>query len=459
MVSLDSTKIEPSFNITLPENDASFPRNIASPEIEWEAGDNNTWLIRIDFSDGSTLSMVAKKNRWVPESDVWEKIKKSSENKYATLTVFGHNGAAFSKSDQIRFRISPYELDQYVIYRVAHYPFDFLNEKPSLYYRDISGLKSNVFLKADKFCFSCHVVSNEGKSMSLSTRRSIQIGEKKIKVSGVDLLFADKKEKYVLVEDKDGSRNLNASMMSSWSPDNRHLLLAIKDRINILNNVTENTAYIAYDMTGDIAIYTIGDRSLTLLPGASDQSDREFWPYFSADGKTVSYSRLSKNGEADIYVLPFNDGKGGRPRPLQGASETGVREYFQRYSPDGKWIIFNRISGSGDMFCESTDLYILPAGGGVPKKLICSKEECMDSVVAWSSNSRWISFTSRRYKDESRIFFAEIDDHGNAYPPVKMPNQEVKEVGDRPAYHHAYFVKDKRTVWALMDIYNDFNKQ
>ena len=90
-VSLDSKDIEPSFNITLQKNGASFPRNIAPPEFEWEAGDNNTWLIRIDLSDGSTLSKLAKENRWVPESDVWEKIKKSSENKYTTLTVFGHN--------------------------------------------------------------------------------------------------------------------------------------------------------------------------------------------------------------------------------------------------------------------------------------------------------------------------------------------------------------------------------
>lgn len=458
-VSLDSKEIEPSFNITLPENGASFPKNMAAPEFEWEARDNNIWLIRIDLSDGSTLAKLAKENRWVPESDVWENIKKSSENKHTTLTVFGHNGTAFSKSEQIRFRISPYEVDQYVIYRVAHYPFDFLNEKPNLYYRDITGLKSKVFLKADKFCFSCHVLSNEGTAMALSTRKYFQVGEEKIKVSGVDLLFVDKKEKYVLIEDKDKSRNLYASMMSSWSPDNRHLLLAINDSIKKLDSVTENTAYIAYDTTGDIAIYTIEDRSLTLLPGASVQSKREFWPYFSADGKTVSYSRLSKNGESDIYVLPFNDGKGGKPIPLQGASKAGVREYFQRYSPDGKWIIFNRIAGSGDMFCEMTDLYILPAGGGVPKRLACSKEGYMDSVVAWTSNSRWIAFTSRRFKNESRIFFAEIDDQGNAYPPIKMPNQEDKGVGDRPAYHHAYFIKDKRNIQALMDIYNNFNQQ
>ena len=62
-------------------------------------------------------------------------------------------------------------------------------------------------------------------------------------------------------------------------------------------------------------------------------------------------------------------------------------------------------------------------------------------------------------KDESRIFFAEIDDQGNAYPPVKMPNQEVKEAGGNPAYHHAYFIKDKKNIQALMDIYNDFNEQ
>lgn len=477
--SLDPATINTSFDIVLPEDGASFPKNIASPEFEWEAGDNTVWLIKIDLPDGNTIKANSKENSWTPDADVWKKIVASSEKKYCEFTVFGHNGKVLSKSHKSRFRISPNEIDRFVIYRLAHYPIDFINEKPSLYYRDVTQPKSEVFFKAGDFCFSCHVPSNDGKAMALSSRRDIlkpvtkdksgvidllrsvlrRESKKKMNIKGVDLLFVDKKENYILVEDGDNNKNINGSMMVSWSPDNRYILLALKDGISAVDELTDTTVKLTYHLTGNISVYDVENKMLVPLSGASEESIREFWPYFSPNGQTVSFSRISETNDSDIYVVPFSNGKGGNSVPLKGASEKGVREYFQRYSPNGKWIIFNRVSGTGDNFLELSDLYILPAAGGVPKKLECSKEGVMDSVASWSSDSRWISFTSRRYNNESRIFFAELDDKGCAYPAVKMPNQEAKEAGDRPAYHHAYFIKEKRNVEALMDSYNTFNRK
>ncbi|MBW2364851.1 MAG: hypothetical protein JRF25_07215 [Deltaproteobacteria bacterium] len=92
---------------------------------------------------------------------------------------------------------------------------DFTNEKPSLYYRDVTISKSDIFFQATDFCFSCHVPSNDGKAMALSTRRDVLKRDKNAKltvmdilriilrreltknIKGVDLLFVDKKEKYV----------------------------------------------------------------------------------------------------------------------------------------------------------------------------------------------------------------------------------------------------------------------
>lgn len=475
--SLDSSAITASFDIVLPEDGASIPKNMASPEFEWEAGDNTVWLIEIDLPDGDTIKANSKNNSWVPESDIWEKIVSSSENKYFEINIFGHNGKVLSKSKPFRFRISSHEMDRFVIYRLAHYPIDFAKEKPSLYFRDITQSTSEMFFKAKGFCFSCHVPSPDGKAMAISSRRDVLKRDKNAKltamdvlriilrreltknIKGEDLLFVDRKENYVLVEDSDKGNQIYGSMMASWSPDNKYVLLAVKDGISGSEYLTDTTVNLTYHLTGNIAAYDVEKKVLTPVPGASEESIREFWPYFSPNGETISFSRNSETNDSDIYVVPFNNGKGGTPTPLKGASENGIREYFQRYSPNGKWIIFNRVSGTGDNFCELSDLYILPAGGGVPKKLECSKEGVMDSVASWSSDSRWISFTSRRYKNESRIFFAEIDDEGRAYPPVKMPNQEAKEAGKRPAYHHACFIKEKQNVDALIDSYNNFNRK
>jgi len=448
-----SRQINPSFRITLPENGSSFPRNIAPPEFEWEADQNTSWMVWVDLPNNATLSFETNRNHWVPDADTWENIKTASEHKYCKFSVVGHDGEAFSRSEQFRFRISPHAIDRYVIYRVANYPCDFKNAKPSLYYRDITDLKSRVFFKGGKYCFSCHVPSNKGEAMVLSTRRYKGTGKNRKKVYGVDLLLPGADREHILVDGKEGTKSVRGSMMSSWSPDDDQLLMTVWDGITKIDQPDIKTLNISYDMKGDIAVYNVGDKGYSLLPGACDESVREFWPFFSPDGKTVSFSRTSENGESDIYIVPFNGGKGGEAKPLQGAGENGVSEYFQRYSPDGKWIIFNRVDGPGDNFAELSDLFILPAEGGVPRKLECCREGVLDSVVSWSSRSRWISFTSRRYKNESRIYFAEIDENGKAYPPAKMPNQEVEEVGKHPAYHHACFIRDKKNVEALMSIF------
>ena len=42
----------------------------------------------------------------------------------------------------------------------------------------------------------------------------------------------------------------------------------------------------------------------------------------------------------ELYRIPFNEGKGGKAEPIKGASNNGMSNYFAKFSPDGKWIVF-----------------------------------------------------------------------------------------------------------------------
>jgi len=464
---LESNEPKKSFSITLPEDGASFPKNFAPPEFEWESNGNDIWLIKIELPDGKKLNILTKQNYWQLSFGIWNQIKKISEDKYSTFIVYGCNGKRCSKSKQINFRISPHKIDQFVIYRIAHYPIDFANEKPDLFYRDISTSKSEIFFKAKDFCSACHVFSSDGTALVYSSRRPYKEGEGTI--GGVDLVFSEGEENYSLIESEPFSysknnRHITGSMMASWSPDGKKVVLTINYSKSLETKFTSDRTVERFGKNGILAVYDIKRKELSLLPGAVDPPHNIFWPSFSPDGKMVSftkqrYTNSTKGFDYDIYVIPFNDGKGGKAKPLKGASEDNIREYFQRYSPDGKWIVFNRIGGIGDAFLELSDLYIVPAEGGIPRMLECSVEGVMDSVVAWSSKGRWISFTSRRYKnEESRIYFSEIDEKGHCYPAVKMPNSEIGKKREKLAYHHAYFARNKRTLLMIKNNYNKFNK-
>ena len=65
----------------------------------------------------------------------------------------------------------------------------------------------------------------------------------------------------------------------------------------------------------------------------------------------------------DLYRIPFNDGKGGTPERVIGASENGMSNNFPKVSPDGKWIVFVQ-NRNGLLMRPDSQLYIVPFKGG-----------------------------------------------------------------------------------------------
>jgi tricorn protease len=95
----------------------------------------------------------------------------------------------------------------------------------------------------------------------------------------------------------------------------------------------------------------------------------------------------------NLYEVPST---GGTARRL--TSHEGF-EMFPRYSPDGKWIAF---TGQYD---GNTEVYLMPAGGGVPRRLTwtatLARDEVSDRmgpnniVMGWKHDSKHIVFRSR----------------------------------------------------------------
>ena len=54
--------------------------------------------------------------------------------------------------------------------------------------------------------------------------------------------------------------------------------------------------------------------------------------------------------------------------PIAGASNDGMSNYFPKYSPDGKWIVFTK-SKSYMLLQPDSELYIIPAAGGAARRL------------------------------------------------------------------------------------------
>jgi len=130
---------------------------------------------------------------------------------------------------------------------------------------------------------------------------------------------------------------------------------------------------------------------------------------FLKDGKTFRF---------DLYRIPFQAGKGGTPEPLAGASHNGLSNYFPKFSPDGKWIVFCQAK-SFMLLQADSELYVLPAEGGQARRLRCNTSR-MNSWHSWSPNGKWLVFSSKAFSPYTQLMLTHIDEAGESSVPVVL---------------------------------------
>ena len=105
-------------------------------------------------------------------------------------------------------------------------------------------------------------------------------------------------------------------------------------------------------------------------------------------------------------------------------------------SYDGRFLMFTLLDyGYFSIWHREADQWImdLNTGKARPLDVINSKEA--DSYHSWSSNSRWVVFTSRRANGlYSQLFITSIDENGKATKPFLLPQEEPLKYYEETLY-------------------------
>ncbi len=95
-----------------------------------------------------------------------------------------------------------------------------------------------------------------------------------------------------------------------------------------------------------------------------------------------------------------------------------MSNFFAKFSPDGKWIVFCKAENYMLLMPDS-ELYIIPAEGGEARRLRANTPR-MNSWHSWSSNGRWLVFSSKANTPYTQLFLTHIDEEGRSTPPVVL---------------------------------------
>jgi hypothetical protein len=432
-----------ALTITYPPEGAAFPANLCEPEVEWEDPKNDLWQVSVGLAGKPAhyQHMVEGRRWWFPRR-LWEDLHSapSAESGQAGEKGFwvqvkglkrpadGQNPAAVhvEASRPVHARISPYPADDYVVYRLVGVPFD-TQRAPDTFIRDIRTFQESPFLLArEKYCFNCHTFSSKTGVRGKIAYQCRYLGPEPFRL-----------RTYFAIYDLDSRRGWRAELpypvqmttFVAWSPDGTKLALSANQYIVAAQPITLETQ-LAGENTSDLAIYDVSAQRTWLLPGA-DRPDRlEIHPQWTADGSAIVFCLASPGHHPalvpfDLAVIPYNDGAGGEPRLIPGASANGRSNYYPRFSPDGRWLSFCQCDG-GDLIRPTSDIFLLPASlEGQPHRLEANAPYAADSWHSWSSNSHWLVFATKR--DDgiyARLCFTEIDAEGHASPAVRLPVRE-----------------------------------
>jgi len=122
----------------------------------------------------------------------------------------------------------------------------------------------------------------------------------------------------------------------------------------------------------------------------------------------------------DLYRVPFNDGKGGTPERIVGASQNGMSNNFPKVSPDGRWIVFVQCH-NGQLMRPDSQLFIVPFAGGQARRMRANTR-LMNSWHSFSPNGHWMVFSSKARSPYTQMYLTHIDTDGNDSPAILIDN-------------------------------------
>ncbi len=396
---------------------------------------------------------------WTPDASTWATIQAHTRELPATVTITGYGVShAPSSRAHISLTTSKDPVGAPIFYRdVPLMPSEGANGTvqplpPTAIHlihwrtRDIRQPASRTVLKDMPTCANCHSFSGDGKTMGIDID-----GPSNDK--GLYAIAAVKP--HVSIQNKDMVQwntdgqvgQTRVGFMSQVSPDGKYVVstfagpgLDVSKSYFITNFKDYRFLQVFYPTRGILEWYSRATGKRQSLPGADDPRYVQTDGVWSPDGKYIVFARAEAKDphpegqkpaihandpnetpiQYDLYRIPFNDGRGGVPEPIAGASQNGMSNNFPKVSPDGRWIVFVQCH-NGQLMRPDSQLFIVPSGGGTARRLRANTS-LMNSWHSFSPNGRWLVFSSKARSPYTQMYLTHLDADGNDSPAILVDN-------------------------------------
>jgi len=430
-------KVQPDFAGSV------IPPNIAPLNFIIQQ-DGAGYFVRIHSENGKPIEIFSRKPTILIPKRAWHELLDSNRGRQLNMDIFVESSAATSSSNgeiigwsrfqALTARIAPEDIDTFLVYRKIR-PGHGTWRNMGIYQRNLSSFDESTILDNGYFkngCVNCHTFSGNRAEKMIISIRSADYGSSALLVEGDKVRKIGTKFGY-----------------TSWHPSGRVAAFSVNNVKQFFHSAASEVRDVI-DFDSVMAYYLVDSKTVKTTPNLARKDRLETYPTWSADGRYLYFCSApitwaNRNAVPETYdqikydlVRTSYDIDRDQWGPLESvlsAEDTGLSILLPRISPDGRWLLFCMCDyGCFPVYQHSSDLYMMDleaaqqTGEHKHRRLDINSNKS-ESWHSWSSNSRWIVFSSKRDSGVfTRIYIAYVETNGKVHKPIRLPQKN-------PAYY------------------------
>jgi len=351
-----------------------------------------------------------------------------------TVQVFTRNGKKWTGYTPFCLEIAE-NIDPYLSYRLIPPSFE-QYEMLTISQRNLETFKerviySNAMLQTNENgqCINCHNFRNwQTDNMQFHVRQYL---------GGTVLVTDGQVRKINLKTDS----TLSAGVYPAWHPTHNFIAYSVNQTKQSIHTTHHNRIEVQ-DLYSDLILYDIDRNQVSIIE--NDPNVFECFPNWTPDGRTLYYvaaayrdstderrmGRLMASYQEvryDLYKKEFDPetASWGMATKVIDAASMNKSITLPRVSPDGRYLIFTMGDhGVFHIWHSDADLYMMDLTDGSYRCLSEINSNDVDSYHSWSSNGKWIVFSTRRDDGTyTRPYFAHFNADGTFSKPFALPQK------------------------------------
>ena len=436
----DSLQLFPDYrDIVIPPNIAPLNVQVKNPGSAYAAS--------ITAKTGQIIVNANEEGKLQIDTTEWRQLLSENKGGELRVAIYAEQEAGWVKFPEYAITVAQEEIDPYLSYRLIEPSYE-LYRQLGIYQRNLTNFtekpiyENNRKYDADNnHCVNCHNYQNYSTEHMLFHVRANHGGT----------IFIDNGKARKMNMKCDSV--LSNCVYPSWHPKKNWVVFSSNLTGQAFHTIDKQKIEVL-DYGSDLVFFDADNGTLTNI--IKGKEAMETFPNWAPDGSRVYYCSAatpfltdlpdSVHSDAllarydsiryNLMSIPFDEQTRTFGEPVvEVKCDSASSITLPRVSPDGRYVLFTMGDfGQFHIWHKSSDLYVKDLQTGAVRPLSAANSADVDSYHTWSSNGRWIVFSSRRDDGSyTRPYIAYFDKDGRDHKAFLLPQEDPE--------HNLYLMK------------------